>query len=60
MSLLVICIFCKGANVNAQYSNYGKALQAASQSGYPEVVKLLLDKGADIHAKGCLYGNALR
>ncbi|KAJ4175619.1 hypothetical protein NW767_015723, partial [Fusarium falciforme] len=39
---------------------YGNALQAASSRGHLEVVKLLLDKGADINAQGGDYGNALQ
>lgn len=40
----------KGADVNAQGSNYGNALQAALSRGYKTVVQMLLDKGADINA----------
>ncbi|CAN9172452.1 unnamed protein product, partial [Alternaria alternata] len=35
--------------------HYGNALQAASQGGYEAVVKLLLDKGADVNAQGGDY-----
>ncbi|KAK4220779.1 hypothetical protein QBC38DRAFT_493467 [Podospora fimiseda] len=38
----------KGADVNAQGGGYGNALQAASSGGHQEIVKLLLDKGADV------------
>lgn len=31
---------------------YGNALQAASKEGHPEIVKLLLDKGADVNTQG--------
>ncbi|KAF2022452.1 hypothetical protein EK21DRAFT_83342, partial [Setomelanomma holmii] len=37
----------KGADVNAQGGEYGKALLAASARGDEAVVKLLLDKGAE-------------
>jgi ankyrin repeat protein len=53
----------KSANknsVNAQGGYYGNALQAASYKGHELVVKLLLDKGADINAQGGDYGNALK
>ncbi|KAF2729562.1 hypothetical protein EJ04DRAFT_447022, partial [Polyplosphaeria fusca] len=36
------------------------ALQAASYRGHEAVVKLPLDKGADVNAQGGHYGNALR
>ncbi|MCJ1250975.1 hypothetical protein MMC30_008205 [Trapelia coarctata] len=35
-------------------------LQAASERGHEAVVELLLDKGADINARGGRYGNALQ
>ncbi|EXU98136.1 ankyrin repeat protein, partial [Metarhizium robertsii] len=38
---------------------YGNALQAASFRGHLEIVKLLLDKGADVNAQGGLYGTTL-
>jgi ankyrin repeat protein len=38
----------KGANVNAQGGEHGKALVAASWRGHKEVVKLLLEQGARI------------
>jgi hypothetical protein len=50
----------KGANVNAQGGQHGKALNAASVRGDEQVVKLLLDKGADVNAQGGPYGNALQ
>ncbi|KAF8351875.1 ectomycorrhiza-induced ankyrin-domain/NACHT-domain-containing protein [Amanita rubescens] len=36
----------KGANVNAQGGLFGNALQAASQGGNAEIIKILLDNGA--------------
>ncbi|KAK4220622.1 hypothetical protein QBC38DRAFT_525549, partial [Podospora fimiseda] len=39
---------------------YGNALQAASLEGHQEIVKLLLDEGADVNAQGGLYDNALQ
>ncbi|EDU43191.1 ankyrin repeat domain containing protein [Pyrenophora tritici-repentis Pt-1C-BFP] len=40
--------------------DYRNALQAASERGHTEIVKLLLDKGADVNAQGGLHGNALQ
>ena len=41
--------------------SYGQTpLLLAAESGYDAVVKLLLDKGADINAQGGEYGNALQ
>jgi hypothetical protein len=36
------------------------ALYTALFQGHQEIVKLLLDKGADLNAQGGIYGNALR
>ncbi|KAJ5087891.1 hypothetical protein N7456_011507 [Penicillium angulare] len=38
---------------------YGDALQAAACAGHENIVRMLLDKGADINAVGGLYGTAL-
>jgi len=38
----------------------GNALQAASARGYEGIVKLLLEKGADVNAQGGWHGNALQ
>ncbi|KFZ15421.1 hypothetical protein V502_05625 [Pseudogymnoascus sp. VKM F-4520 (FW-2644)] len=46
--------------VNALGGFYGNALQAASAGGHEQVVKLLLDKSADVNAQGGFYGNALQ
>jgi hypothetical protein len=48
----------KGAYVNTQGGRYGNALQAASECGHQETVKLLLDNGADVNAQGGRCGNA--
>ncbi|KAH7390279.1 ankyrin repeat-containing domain protein [Cadophora sp. MPI-SDFR-AT-0126] len=39
---------------------YDNALQAVSYRGHEQVVKLLLDKGADVNAQSGFYGNALQ
>ncbi|KAL2848944.1 ankyrin repeat-containing domain protein [Aspergillus pseudodeflectus] len=39
---------------------HDNALQAASAKSHQEIVKLLLDKGADINVQGGEYGNALQ
>ncbi len=46
-----------GGRAGERYSN---ALQAASEGGYQEIIKLLLDGGADVNAQGGMYGNALQ
>jgi ankyrin repeat protein len=40
----------KSADVNAQGVYYSNALHAALSGGYKAVVKVLLDKGADVNA----------
>jgi hypothetical protein len=37
----------KGADVNAQGSRYGKALQVVSSGGHKEIAPMLLEKGAE-------------
>ncbi|KAJ5733319.1 hypothetical protein N7533_013766 [Penicillium manginii] len=39
---------------------YGNALHATSSEGHQEIIKLLLDQGADINVQGGFYGNALQ
>jgi ankyrin repeat protein len=43
-----------------QGGRYGNALQAASYRGHEAVVKMLLDKGAEVNAQGGFYSNALQ
>ena len=43
-----------------QGGDYGNALYAASARGHEQIVKLLLDKDADVNAQGGHYGNALQ
>ena len=45
-----------GANINARYRNVGTALHRAVLWNHVDIVQLLLDRGADIKAKG-LDGN---
>ncbi|KAK8054033.1 ankyrin [Apiospora saccharicola] len=46
-------------DVDAYGGHYDNALQAASAAGMQEVVRLLLEEGADVNAEGDLYCNAL-
>ncbi|KAJ6524900.1 ankyrin repeat-containing domain protein [Mycena vulgaris] len=50
-----------GANVNIQHEDqlYGTPLQTASYWGHAGVVRLLIEKGADVNDKGGKYGTAL-
>ncbi|KAL8285848.1 hypothetical protein RB597_002768 [Gaeumannomyces tritici] len=50
---------CPGINVNAQGGKFCSALQAAVHTGMPELVELLLARGADVNARGGVYGSAL-
>jgi ankyrin repeat protein len=43
-----------------QGGEYGNALQAASYGGHEQVVKTLLNAGANVNAQGGEYGNALQ
>ncbi|PPQ87732.1 hypothetical protein CVT26_010270 [Gymnopilus dilepis] len=43
-----------------QVGEYDNALIAASSRGHEAIVKLLLDKEADVNAQGGIYGNALQ
>lgn len=45
------------AHINTQGGHFGNALQAASQGGHEQVVKMLFDAGADANASG-VYGNS--
>jgi hypothetical protein len=42
------------ADVNAEGGGYGSALQAASEKGHEQVVKLLLEENADVNAWGAI------
>jgi ankyrin repeat protein len=47
------------ANIQATNDNNQAPLLLAVEKGHKQVVKLLLDKGADVNAQGREYGNAL-
>ncbi|KAJ7177593.1 ankyrin repeat-containing domain protein, partial [Mycena filopes] len=47
VKLLISC----GADVNAQFGQYGNALQAAVYRGHKEIVQLLIDHGANMTAQ---------
>lgn len=51
-----------GADLNAQLDRkYGNALQAAAtRNGNLNIVKFLIDSGADVNAQGGEYGNSLQ
>jgi ankyrin repeat protein len=54
----------RGADVNArgrcQGGYYGNALHAAVYNGNQDIVRLLVERGADVNAQGGKYGNAAR
>ena len=53
-------VLSAGANANAKMIKNGMTiLMTASQEGHPEVVKLLLEKGADVNAKSNTGATAL-
>lgn len=60
LSLFIVTILLldKGADVNAQGSVFGNALQAASQGGHQEIIALLLNKSVDINAKAVHSGTS--
>jgi hypothetical protein len=45
------CWWIEGGDVNAQGGRYGNALQAAALKGDEAVVRLLVDRGADVNAR---------
>ena len=47
---MVQMLLDKGANFNAPGGEYGNALQVASKGGHDQVVRMLLDKGANVNA----------
>lgn len=48
-----------GANIDLQGGHDGSALQAAASFGHNDVVRLLLEKGADISNREKYHGSAL-
>ncbi|KAN0072724.1 ankyrin repeat domain-containing protein 50-like protein 3 [Elaphomyces granulatus] len=49
-----------GPNIDAEEVSHGNALQIASRDGDEKIVRILLDRGADVNAQGGHYGNALQ
>ncbi|KAI1307434.1 ankyrin repeat-containing domain protein [Xylaria venustula] len=50
---------CPDIEINAPHEVFGSALQAAARSGQTHSVKLLIDKGANVNARGGKYRSAL-
>jgi ankyrin repeat protein len=48
------------ANIQATYNNNKTPLLLAAENRHKQVVKLLLDKGAEVNVQGGVYGNALQ
>ena len=46
--------------MNTKGGLYGNILQTVSKNGNTDIVRLLLNKGADVNAQGGFYGNALQ
>jgi ankyrin repeat protein len=49
----------KKANIQATNDNVEAPLLLAAENGHKQVVKMLVDKGAEVNAQGGHYGNAL-
>ena len=54
------CCWRRGPISMHRADYYGNALQAASARGNEPIVRLLLEKGANINVQGGGYGNALQ
>ncbi|KAJ7059443.1 hypothetical protein C8F01DRAFT_1295268 [Mycena amicta] len=50
----------RGKHFRINIGDYGNALQAASDGGHPDIVRLLLEHGADVNMQGGHDGNALQ
>jgi len=53
---VMLALINNGADVKVTNEVYGPFIFQATQIGYPEVVKAMLDKGADINAEGSFFG----
>ncbi|KAJ7793108.1 hypothetical protein B0H13DRAFT_1675618 [Mycena leptocephala] len=54
-------LLAAGADPNIEGTvEYGMAPQAVSYAGYQEIVRLLVENGAEVNARGGEFGTALR
>ena len=53
---VMLALINNGADVKITSEVYGPMIFQATQIGYPEVVKAMVEKGADINAEGSFFG----
>ena len=53
---VMLALINNGADVKIVSDVYGPLIFQAAQIGYPEVVKAMVEKGADINAEGSFFG----